>query len=244
MFKLINKILFIITSLNIVTLYIIIYNYSIIYYYFICFLLYIIIMSDTLRKFNYNKSNFITINTTDDEVQFYNHSSLFRSKIKTNLITILNNFEIQIKEKIEKNHVYKLWDFGDKYMNIIDPSVRFALYNVGSLLLEKQGLTLLECTFYFIQSRLNFLKSITYDNKNITSEMIENSQFYKISNNLEESIFLFDIENNESEDNIQILLNCKSTNSKIRSLETTCYKYICKYLNICVVPLPSIKGIF
>ena len=197
--------------------------------------------TSNLRRFVIEESSFIT----EDNIKFVKNESLFRSSLNTSFISIINNFENQINNICEKNIIHRLTDFGDGHNKNMDPSIKYAILLIGKELIDRQGLNLVECTYYFVQARYNFMKSITFAKEGLYSEsQIQNSTFTKILKNLEECFLLFDVKNNKNDNNsFNITLNCSSKNNLIRSLKQQVEKLIILYLNVLVIPLPTLTGL-
>ena len=198
--------------------------------------------NSNLRKFVIEDSSFIT----EDNIKFVNHESLFRSTLHTSFISIINNFENQVNNNCEKNIIYRLTDFGDGHNKSMDPSVRYALLLIGKELIDRQGLSLLDCTYYFVQARYIFMKSIIFPKGLYSESQINNSTFTKILQNLEACSLLFDVikDNKDENDSFKITLTCNAKNPIFRSVKQQVEKLIHFYLNVLIIPLPTLTGYY
>lgn len=193
---------------------------------------YCIVDSNTLLSNN-------EITNTEICKRFYTNSLLKRGIRKESIVDLISNLEIMIEKRLNNNNPFSINEFGDK-MKSNDISVRVALLSVGTELMKRNTLSLLEMTYYFCKSRLNFLLSLQLDKTVDKAILVLSPLYYKVMSKLIISTKLFNVDT----DNGSIDIICSYNDSTLKTLVHSVELYCFKYFSLIVIPVPCLTGYY
>lgn len=176
--------------------------------------------------------------TSNNEItkRFFFSKLLKRGKTNISITNSLIHLQTMIDKRVATGIPYHWTDFGDNRKQN-DQSVRIALLAVGNVLLNRHTLNLVELTYFFVKSRLNFLLPLQLQFTAVSSEIYFRSTCFELLNKLIEATHLFKCDDNEF-----ISINCPANNLLLKSLMNSAENFCYSYFNFVIIPVPSQTG--